>query len=166
MPGAMNGSIRVTAMMCLLIELAVIVLGLDYIHQRYPYAAHRKPGADSLIAVSCLLSAVDAAVIAGTRTLLSASVLRVSRFRCSLHLGGKSYMFRYRSTFRSLAISKNPFVITAEQARQRRKRFTEITHQHRRFYPQERNGRRSRRKLYPVFAVFDVAAFILSFLPR
>lgn len=116
MLGAMNGSIRVTALMCLLIELVVIVLGLDIFTNGILTLFRRKPGAESLVAVSCLLSVVDAAVIAGTNNAaLGLPFCAVSSLSMLFAIwGARLTCSGFRSTFRALSISKNPYVITAE----------------------------------------------------
>lgn len=75
-----------------------------------------KPGAGSLIAVSCVLSALDAAIIAATGSqdtglpFCAVSALSISGALWSSLLMCKGN----RITLRTLALSRDPFVVTAE----------------------------------------------------
>lgn len=102
--------------MCLILELAVVVLCLDVFTSGIMDLVRKKPGAGSLIAVSCVLSALDAAIIAATGSqdtglpFCAVSALSISGALWSSLLMCKGN----RITLRTLALSRDPFVVTAE----------------------------------------------------
>lgn len=64
--GLLGASPSVRSLVCLILELAVMVVGLDIITNGLFSLFRGKPGAESLIAVSCVITAVDALIIAIT----------------------------------------------------------------------------------------------------
>ena len=76
----------------------------------------KKPGAGSLIAVSCVLSALDAVIIAvtGTQT-IGLPFCAVSALSLTGALWSSLLMCKgNRITLRTLALSRDPFAVTAE----------------------------------------------------
>ena len=117
MPYSISGDIRVAALLCLLLELVVILTGLDIFTNGITALLRGKPGAESLISVSCLLSILDAAIISATGTAeghlpfcaVSAISMTFAIFGSRLLCDGM------RSTFRTASAASAPFVITAER---------------------------------------------------
>lgn len=64
--GALGSSIVVRSLVCLILELTVVLIGLDIFTNGLASLFAKKPGAETLIAVSCIVSAIDALVIALT----------------------------------------------------------------------------------------------------
>ncbi|MDR0951323.1 MAG: hypothetical protein LBM18_00140 [Oscillospiraceae bacterium] len=64
--GSLGASPVIKALVCLVLELVIVIIGLDVFTAGILTLFRRRPGADTLVAVSCLVSAVDAAVIAYT----------------------------------------------------------------------------------------------------
>ena len=61
--GALGESIKVRSLVCLILELAVMVVGLDIISNGFVSLFKGCPGVESLISVSCLMSVIDGVVI-------------------------------------------------------------------------------------------------------
>lgn len=115
--GAMM-NVRVAALFCLVAELCVILLGLDVFTHGLTSLARGQPGSESLVAVSCIASALDAvytaAAGAGARGL---PFCAVSALSVTFALWGGQLSCRgYRSSFRVLTLGKNPMLVTAERA--------------------------------------------------
>ncbi len=64
--GALGSSLVIRSLVCLVLELTVMLIGLDIITNGLVSLFSKKPGAETLIAVSCLVSCIDALVIALT----------------------------------------------------------------------------------------------------
>lgn len=64
--GALGSSLPVRSMVCLIMELTVMLLGLDVFTKGILTLFRKRPGGETLIAVSCIVSAVDAAILAIT----------------------------------------------------------------------------------------------------
>lgn len=106
----------VCTLMCLILELAVVVLCLDVFTGGIMDLVRKKPGAGSLIAVSCVLSALDAVIIAvtGTQT-VGLPFCAVSALSLTGALWSSLLMCKgNRITLRTLALSRDPFAVTAE----------------------------------------------------
>ncbi|HHU22734.1 MAG TPA: hypothetical protein GXZ52_04860 [Clostridiales bacterium] len=115
MPGALS-SMRVLSLMCMLIVLAVIMLGLDIFTNGIVSLFKGAPGAETLVAVSCLLSILDSIVIALTGHARGMPFCSVSALSMVFAILGARYTCEgYRTTFRTLAMSKSPYVVTSEQ---------------------------------------------------
>jgi len=115
--GAMR-NVRVAALYSLIAELCVMLLGLEVFTHGLTALARGRPGSESLIAVSCLVSALDAVFTAaaggGARGL---PFCAVSALSMTFALWGGQLSCRgYRSSFRVLSLGKNPMVVTAERA--------------------------------------------------
>lgn len=115
--GAMRGNVATTALMCMLIELVVVLVGLDVFTNGVLSLLRGRPGAESLVAVSCLLSVLDAVVIALTGNEgLGLPFCAVSALSMLFAiLGARLTCIGYRCSFRALALGKAPYVITAER---------------------------------------------------
>lgn len=61
--GALGTSLPVRSMVCLILELTVMMLGLDVFTKGVLAVFRKRPGAETLISVSCLVSALDAAIL-------------------------------------------------------------------------------------------------------
>lgn len=64
--GLLGSSPTVKSLVCLILELVVVIIGLDVFTNGLLALVRGKPGAQSLIAVSCIITALDAAIIAST----------------------------------------------------------------------------------------------------
>jgi hypothetical protein len=106
----------VCTLMCLVLELAVVVVCLDVFTSGIMDLVRKKPGAASLIAVSCILSALDAAVIAATGSKdVGLPFCAVSALSISCALWASLLQCKgNRITLRTLALSKDPYAVTAE----------------------------------------------------
>ena len=60
--GALGSDLKVTSLVCLVLELTVIMLGLDVFTSGIMNLVRGRPGMWSLVAVACVASALDAAV--------------------------------------------------------------------------------------------------------
>ncbi len=60
--GALGDSVIIRSLVCLVLELTVMVIGLDIITNGIVSLFKGHPGVESLIAVSCIMSAIDALV--------------------------------------------------------------------------------------------------------
>jgi hypothetical protein len=114
-PGRLNNGV-VCTLMCLVIELAVVIVCLDVFTAGIMDLVRKKPGAGSLIAVSCVVSALDAVVIAASgRTSLGLPFCAVSALSITCALWASLLQCKgARITLRTLAISKAPYAVTAE----------------------------------------------------
>lgn len=114
--GSMADNITVTSLMCLVLELAVILFGLDIFTAGLTSLFRGNAGGRSLVSLSCLFSAIDALVIAITGSgewgipfcAVSAASMTFALWGARLTCTGRS------RTFRSLAKCKTPFSVTCE----------------------------------------------------
>ena len=60
--GALGSDLKVTSLVCLILELAVVMLGLDIFTSGIMSLVRGRPGMWSLVSVACVTSALDAAV--------------------------------------------------------------------------------------------------------
>lgn len=105
--GALGNSMRASSMTLLIMQLTVMVIGLDILTSGVMAAARAKPGFDSLTAAACVFSLIDAAVTATLNTedwglpfcAVSAAALTSSIWGACLTCRG------YKSSFRLLAKS-------------------------------------------------------------
>lgn len=67
--GALGSSPTLRSFMCLVLLLVVTLIGLDIFTNGIVSLLNSKPGAETLISVSCIVSALDAALIAATRNI-------------------------------------------------------------------------------------------------
>lgn len=113
------GSLKTVAgisLMCLILELSVVVVCLDVFTAGIMDLVRKKPGAGSLIAISCILSAIDAVIIAITKDeavglpFCAVSALSIT---CALWASLAACKAN-RITLRTLALSKSAYAVTAE----------------------------------------------------
>lgn len=112
------GSIRATAVsavVCLIMLLTVMMLGLDILTSGFLALAGRKPNANSLVALSCLLSCIDGFIVALGTTKNGLPFCAVSALTVSFSLMG-SYLNcqSNRISLRAAASAKRPYTVTAE----------------------------------------------------
>ena len=105
----------VCSLMCLIAELGVVMLCLDVFTAGIMDLVRKKPGAGSLIAVSCVLSAVDGAVSAAQGASNGLPFCAVSALSITGALWASLLMCKgNRITLRTLALSHDPFAVSAE----------------------------------------------------
>lgn len=113
------GSLKNTAVcaaMCLILELTVILLGLDIFTAGIRALVRKKPDAQSLVSVSCIASALDACVIIfthGEAGYLPFCVISAVSM-CFAIYGAMLYCRGQRFNFRVLTLLKNPTSVTVE----------------------------------------------------
>ena len=115
--GPLGRSVRVISLLLLILELTVAMLGLDVFTGGLLGVARRRMGAESLVAVSCLLSMLDAVVLAILNDgAYGIPFCAVSATSLCFAVWGAYYTCKGRRTaFRMLYASKTPFTVTAEQ---------------------------------------------------
>lgn len=117
MPYSISGNIKIAALLCMLLELVVILTGLDIFTNGITTLLRGRPGAETLISVSCVFSMADALVIAITGS--SAGGLpfcAVSSLSLAFGIWGSRLLCRgMRATFRTAASASSPFVMSAER---------------------------------------------------
>ena len=113
--GLLGDSELMRATVCLILELIVMLLGLD-IFTNGLVSLFRSPSANSLIALSCIISVADAVYIIITKNtsdglpFSAVSSLSMMFALWGSYLECKSFAF----SFRTAAIPKAPFVILSE----------------------------------------------------
>lgn len=114
LPSAFS-SLRITAAVCLIIELSVMICGLDIFTNGLVSIGRRRPGAESLMSVSCLVSILDAALImAGFGGERGAPFCAVSALAVAFAIwGSRLTCSGYRATFRAAGLAASPCVVTA-----------------------------------------------------
>lgn len=113
--GALGDSILIRSLVCLILELAVMVLGLDIISNGFVSLFRGCPGLESLISVSCLMSIIDAVVIVVTGD-VSAGVPNCAVSALSVMfalLGSFLSCASFAVNFRVVSLQKNPSVIVS-----------------------------------------------------
>lgn len=115
--GALKDSVKAVSLVLLVFELTVMVIGLDAITSGIMAIVRKKPGYDSLVAVSCIFSVLDAAVLAAMGTSdFGLPFCAVSAASLTFALWGSYFTCKgYRSTFRLLAMSKRLYAVTGER---------------------------------------------------
>ncbi len=115
--GALGSSVSACAVMCLIIQLAVMITGLDVFTAGIMSILRGAPAAEALCSLSCIFSVLDAVIIAATGNeayglpfcaVSSLSVLFAlwgSRLGCSA----------LRISFFTAAHARSPYVVSAEQ---------------------------------------------------
>lgn len=115
--GLLGDSIVIRSLVCLILQLAVMVIGLDIVSVGFVSLVSGSPGVESLISVSCLMSIVDAAVIVITGD-VSAGIpnCAVSALSVAFALLG-SYLScaSLAVNFRVVSLTKNPSVIVSHR---------------------------------------------------
>lgn len=112
------GSMRntsVSAVVCLIMLLTVMMLGLDIMSTGILALAGRKPNANSLVALSCILSVIDGFIVASGATKNGLPFCAVSALTVSFSLMGSLLnCHSSRISLRSAASAKKPYTVTAE----------------------------------------------------
>ncbi len=115
--GALGSSVKIRTLMCLVLELVVMLVGLDIITNGFVSLFKGKPGSESLIAVSCLVSALDAVMIAVTgNTSIGLPFCAVSALSVAFAMLG-SYLScaSFAVNFKVASIPQNPSVVLSQQ---------------------------------------------------
>ncbi len=117
LPGALGRGLRVLSLLLLILEITVVMTGLDIFTGGLLAVARRRMGAESLVAVSCLLSMLDAVVLAiVNKPDYGIPFCAVSALSMCFALWGAYYTCKGRRTsFRVLNASRNIFTVTAER---------------------------------------------------
>ena len=117
MASVIMDNIKVAALVCLLLELAVILTGLDIFTNGITTLLSGKPRAESLVSLSCLLSVLDAVIIAITgNNTVGLPFCAVSSLSMAFAIWGSRLMCDgLRSTFRTAAAASSPYIMTAER---------------------------------------------------
>ena len=112
--GAMRAT-AVSAAVCLIMLLTVMMLGLDIMTSGIIALFRRRPNANSLIMLSCLLSVIDGFIIASGSTKNGFPFCAVSALTVSFSLMGSMLNCRSnRITLRAAASARRPYTVTAE----------------------------------------------------
>lgn len=114
--GLLGDSALLRTMVCLIFELIVILVGLDIFTNGLTSLFKKDSGPESLIAVSCLVSIIDAVYILITKnTADGLPFCAVSALSLTFALWGSYFECKsFAISFRTAAIPKTPFVILSE----------------------------------------------------
>lgn len=105
----------VGALMCLIGELAVVIVCLDVFTAGIVDLFRKKAGAGSLIAVSCVISALDAVITAAAGKDTGLPFCAVSALSITCALWASLLQCKgNRISLRTLALTREPFAVTAE----------------------------------------------------
>lgn len=114
--GLLGSSVRICTFACLILELVVTVIGLDVFSNGMRTLFQGKPGAESLIAVSCVVSALDAVYTIVTQNyktglpFCAVSALSLTAALWGYYLSCKSFALNFLTSVRS----KEPTVVLSE----------------------------------------------------
>ena len=114
--GALGGSVRIRSFACLILELTVMVIGLDVFSNGLRTLFRKRPGAESLISVSCLVSILDAVCIIVFKTykvglpFCAVSALSLTAALWGYYLSCRSFALSFLTAKRSAA----PSVVLSE----------------------------------------------------
>ena len=114
--GALGGSVRIRSFACLILELTVIMIGLDVFANGIRTLFQKKPGTEALIAVSCVVTALDAVCIIVFKTyklglpFCAVSALSLTAALWGYYLSCKSFALSFLTAVRS----PTPTVILSE----------------------------------------------------
>lgn len=111
--GLLGKSPSVRSLVCLVLELAVMVTGLDVMTNGLTSLVRLKPGAESLTAVSCIITGIDALVIAITgKTDVGLPFCGVSALSVVMSLWGSRLSCEaFAISFRTAARAHDPNVV-------------------------------------------------------
>lgn len=114
--GALNGNLRVLSLLLLVLELTVCIVGLDVFTGGLLGIARRRMGPESLVAASCLMSLLDAVVMAAARPEgLGIPHCAVSALSMTAAIWGEYFGCKgLRTGFRVLSASKTLYTVTGE----------------------------------------------------
>lgn len=114
--GVLKNSPASAALVCLILQLTVMVIGLDVVTAGIMAIVRRRPGIESLVVINCMFSILDAVVIVIRGTGESGlPFCAVSAFAVACCIWNALLTCRgYKMTFRALAAAKEPYTITAD----------------------------------------------------
>ena len=114
--GLLKSSPAAAALVCLILQLTVMVIGLDVVTSGILSLVRRRPGLESLVVISCVFSILDAVVIAIRGTGESGlPFCGVSAFAVACCIWSALLTCRgYKMTFRALASAKDPYAVSAD----------------------------------------------------
>ena len=113
--GLLRNSPRVMALMCLILQLTVMLIGLDVLTLGLTSFRQKRPGIESLVLLGCVFSLIDAALCAVFNSLANGlPYCVVSAFAVTFLLYSSFCRARgYGLTFHVLSRSNEPAVLTA-----------------------------------------------------
>ena len=114
--GVLRSSPSVAALVCLMMQLTVMLIGLDVITNGFFNLVRRTPGLESLVFLNCVFSALDAVVLAITGSdAIGLPFCAVSAFAVACCLWSALNTCRgFKSTFRALAVDTDPYTVSAD----------------------------------------------------
>ena len=114
--GVLKSSPSVAALVCLMMQLTVMLIGLDVITNGFFNLVRRTPGLESLVFLNCVFSVLDAVVLAITGSdAVGLPFCAVSAFSVACCLWSALNTCRgFKSTFRTLAVDKDPYTVSAD----------------------------------------------------
>lgn len=114
--GVLKSNSSVAALVCLMMQLTVMLIGLDVITNGFFNLVRRTPGLESLVFLNCVFSALDAVVLAITGSdAVGLPFCAVSAFSVACCLWSALNTCRgFKSTFRTLAVDKDPYTVSAD----------------------------------------------------
>ena len=114
--GVLKSSPTVAALVCLMMQLTVMLIGLDVITNGFFNLVRRTPGLESLVFLNCVFSALDAVVLAITGSdAVGLPFCAVSAFAVACCLWSALNACRgFKSTFRALAVDTDPYTVSAD----------------------------------------------------
>ena len=114
--GVLKSNSSVAALVCLMMQLTVMLIGLDVITNGFFNLVRRTPGLESLVFLNCVFSALDAVVLAITGSdAIGLPFCAVSAFAVACCLWSALNACRgFKSTFRTLAVDKDPYTVSAD----------------------------------------------------
>lgn len=114
--GLLDSSPTAAALVCLILQLTVMVIGLDVVTCGIMSLVRRQPGIEALVVINCVFSILDAVVIA-IRGAGDAGLpfCGVSAFAVACCIWSALLTCRgYKMTFRALAAAKEPYAVSAD----------------------------------------------------
>lgn len=114
--GLLDSSPAAAALVCLILQLTVMMIGLDVVTSGILSLVRRQPGLEALVVVNCVFSILDAVVTAvrgaGDTGL---PFCAVSAFAVACCIWSALLTCRgYKMTFRALAAAKDPVAVSAD----------------------------------------------------
>lgn len=115
--GALDGGVRAMSLLLLILEITAVMAGLDIFTKGLLDLAHGKPGAESLTAVTCVLTMLDAAVTAaGNKPDYGIPFCAISTISMTFAVWGAYAVKKARRAgARVLASSKSLYTVTGER---------------------------------------------------